>query len=81
MLNCSAKGFPPPTISWTKDNEVLEVNNRIMILENGTLNIISVNFSDVGLYQCIASNDFGGSDSSDEVMIYVFGMSNFQYTR
>nr|XP_020451176.1 matrix-remodeling-associated protein 5-like [Monopterus albus] len=66
-LNCLASGKPPAQISWilpdrTFVREVGTVHtllSPVSLLQNGTLQIHSSNFSSKGDYKCIASNAAG----------------------
>ncbi|KAM9834239.1 matrix-remodeling-associated protein 5 [Syngnathus typhle] len=66
-LDCLASGKPPAQISWilpdgTFVREIGTIHTPIShmsLLENGTLQIRSTNFSSKGDYKCIASNAAG----------------------
>ena len=66
-LGCLASGKPPAQISWilpdrTFVREVGTVHTLLTpmsLLQNGTLQIFSANFSNKGDYKCIASNAAG----------------------
>ncbi|XP_068182597.1 matrix-remodeling-associated protein 5 [Antennarius striatus] len=66
-LDCYASGKPPAQISWILPDRTFlrEVGTRhtvlspMSLLENGTLQIHSPNFSSKGDYKCIASNAAG----------------------
>ena len=66
-LDCLASGKPPAQISWILPDRmfVREVGtvhsplSRMSLLQNGTLQIHSLNFSSKGDYKCIASNAAG----------------------
>uniref|UniRef100_A0A8D3ARY3 Ig-like domain-containing protein n=1 Tax=Scophthalmus maximus TaxID=52904 RepID=A0A8D3ARY3_SCOMX len=66
-LDCLASGKPPAQVSWilpdrTFVREVGSVQTLLSpmsLLQNGTLQIISANFSNKGDYKCIASNAAG----------------------
>ena len=76
-LECSAKGFPQPIISWTKEVEgqtvSLELSGRVQILANGSLFFSEVIMEDLGIYKCTATNSLGNSQESDTAMVMVFG--------
>ena len=77
LLECSARGFPQPIISWTKVVEgqtvSLELGGRVQILENGSLSFSEVIMEDLGIYKCTATNSLGNSQESDAAMVMVFG--------
>lgn len=66
-FDCPASGKPPPQISWILPDRafVREVGtvhtllSPMSLLQNGTLQIHSANFSSKGDYKCIASNAAG----------------------
>lgn len=66
-LDCLASGKPPAQISWILPDKTFvrdmgTVHTRLSpmsLLQNGTLQIISANFSHKGDYKCIASNAAG----------------------
>lgn len=47
---------PPATIAWEKDGSPLKLSSRLVILDQGVLQIKNVLKSDEGNYRCIASN-------------------------
>lgn len=66
-LHCLASGKPPAQISWILPDRTFVREARTIhtllstmsLLQNGTLQIHSVNFSSKGEYKCIASNAAG----------------------
>ncbi|XP_060239862.1 contactin-4 isoform X4 [Meriones unguiculatus] len=65
---CKANGRPKPTYRWLKNGDPLLTRDRIQI-EQGTLNITTVNLSDAGMYQCVAENKHGVIFSSAELSV------------
>ncbi|XP_014822635.1 PREDICTED: vascular endothelial growth factor receptor 1-like isoform X1 [Poecilia mexicana] len=64
-LSCESEGIPPPTITWYKDEQVLQQGSGIVLSEgDGTLHIDRITVDDQGLYTCLASNDRGSAQSS-----------------
>ncbi|XP_048350820.1 matrix-remodeling-associated protein 5 [Sphaerodactylus townsendi] len=66
-MDCQATGIPSPHISWIfPDRKILQTvsttEGRMMLYENRTLSLKDTNFSDRGIYKCIASNT-AGADS------------------
>ncbi|XP_076325900.1 cell adhesion molecule Dscam1-like [Tachypleus tridentatus] len=64
IINCQAKGFPQPVISWKKstgslssDYVTLRTNAHINVMANGSLAIRKVEKSDEGFYMCQAANE------------------------
>ncbi|KAK7882901.1 hypothetical protein WMY93_029075 [Mugilogobius chulae] len=71
-LNCSAEGYPPPTIVWEHSKGAgvpqflpipLNSGSRIQLLSNGSLLIKHVLEDDSGFYLCKVSNDVGADVS------------------
>lgn len=61
-LRCIATGHPLPTMSWRKNSQDLAFDGilpAVLPLGNGTIEIVRMNASHVGRYQCIASNEHG----------------------
>ena len=76
-FNCSAKGNPPPTITWLHNGERVTPSVRVtihssdrVIHSNGTLVIDPVTMMDCGVYHCVANNSLG-SEESDGAMLIV----------
>ena len=59
-LTCEAEGFPSPSIQWEKMNRVTGMFEAISGEISTVFMINSVNFSDFGMYQCVASNVING---------------------
>ena len=72
-LKCPATGVPKPQIVWKKDDEVIELDDRVMIDSQGSLIIVRSRASDSGRYQCQALN-IGGSDF-EESTITILGLN------
>uniref|UniRef100_A0A8C5DD94 Cell adhesion molecule DSCAM n=1 Tax=Gouania willdenowi TaxID=441366 RepID=A0A8C5DD94_GOUWI len=71
-LNCSAEGYPPPTIVWEHSKGagvpqfqpiLLNSGSRVQLLINGSLHIKHVLEDDNGFYLCKVSNDVGADVS------------------
>ncbi|XP_065917647.1 peroxidasin homolog [Dysidea avara] len=62
-LNCNITALPRPEVTWSRDNQSIEYDQRVQLLEDGSLLISDVMLDDVGVYQCVISN-INGSDSS-----------------
>uniref|UniRef100_A0A4W3HDB8 Contactin 4 n=1 Tax=Callorhinchus milii TaxID=7868 RepID=A0A4W3HDB8_CALMI len=69
IIECKPKASPRATISWMKQNEILQENERILILEDGSLRVANVTKRDGGLYTCIAHNSFGSANSTGSLVV------------
>ncbi|XP_077571540.1 hemicentin-1 [Stigmatopora nigra] len=64
-LTCEARGIPPPTLTWMKDNQPLSLHRNLLLDGQETrLQLPDVAPSDAGLYSCVASNQAGSSTKS-----------------
>ncbi|XP_043941249.1 hemicentin-1 [Protopterus annectens] len=71
-LNCEATGFPPPALSWLKDDHSVLLNKNFMIMPGGrTLQISRAKLFDGGKYTCVAMNQAGESKKQIFLTIYV----------
>ena len=61
ILTCQADGFPTPSFSWKFNGNVLNG-----VVQN-TLALTNAEVKDAGNYTCVATNDFGGEESTSVV--------------
>ncbi|XP_055041761.2 hemicentin-1 isoform X1 [Misgurnus anguillicaudatus] len=59
MLNCQAEGEPIPVIEWSRQGRPLLGNDRITVLNNGSLRISGAQKEDTAEYECVARNLLG----------------------
>jgi len=65
VLDCKAKGYPVPTAAWLKDGLPIDTSDpRVSFseyegIENATLRIENLNYSDRADYTCVATNSDG----------------------
>ncbi|XP_053319068.1 contactin-1 [Spea bombifrons] len=64
IIECKPKAAPKPKFSWSKGTELLTNNSRILIWEDGSLEIINITKLDEGSYTCFAENDRGKANST-----------------
>ncbi|XP_057172940.1 neural cell adhesion molecule 1 isoform X10 [Ursus arctos] len=72
-LVCDAKGFPEPTMSWTKDGEQIEDKEDekyIFSDDSSELTIRKVDKNDEAEYVCIAENKAGEQDASIHLKVF-----------
>ncbi|KAK2706695.1 hypothetical protein QYM36_014662 [Artemia franciscana] len=58
-IKCDVEGYPPPLISWYKDEQQVQFNDRIQLSDDSALLIAQSEASDSGTYRCQATNDYG----------------------
>ncbi|CAB3373221.1 Hypothetical predicted protein [Cloeon dipterum] len=66
-LHCTATGHPSPSVTWSRDGKDVRINERVRVLDNGTLTIRHSRVEDSGSYKCSASNFIG----TTQTIIYV----------
>ncbi|KAJ3605604.1 hypothetical protein NHX12_027649, partial [Muraenolepis orangiensis] len=59
LLPCVTLGNPKPDITWLKDDEIIQVSERVSVLDYGSLKIHNLQREDAGHYRCVARNSFG----------------------
>nr|XP_005988243.1 PREDICTED: Down syndrome cell adhesion molecule-like protein 1 [Latimeria chalumnae] len=78
-LMCIAKGAPPPTITWTLDDEPIQRDSghrtNQYTMSDGTtvshMNITSPQIRDGGVYRCAARNSVGGAEYQARINVRV----------
>ncbi|XP_028652751.2 peroxidasin isoform X1 [Erpetoichthys calabaricus] len=73
-FTCRAEGNPKPEIIWLRNNNELDMKDdeRLNLLEDGTLMIQNTQETDQGVYQCMAKN-VAGKVKTPEVTLRYFG--------
>ncbi|MBN3308806.1 CNTN3 protein, partial [Amia calva] len=69
ILECKPQASPKAISLWKKGNEILHRNERITLLEDGTLKITNVTKTDGGTYTCVARNQFGIASTTGRLLI------------
>ena len=58
-LECAARGFPPPAVSWQQEGLPLAESNGTWLEPDGALGLQSLGEASGGLYSCVASSPVG----------------------
>lgn len=71
-LKCIVAGFPPPTVTWYKDNTLITSNSTLNVTftVDGSLTMENVTLLHAGNYRCEASN-YGGVVKSMNMTLHV----------
>eukprot|EP00079_Xenopus_tropicalis_P015270 XP_004912739.1 PREDICTED: immunoglobulin superfamily DCC subclass member 4 isoform X1 [Xenopus tropicalis] len=64
-FECGFSGFPPPEVTWQKDQAPVPAESRFLTLPTGVLQISGVQEKDEGFYRCMATNILNSSYSSE----------------
>lgn len=72
QLPCVAKGYPVPTVTWSKDGASIPFHHRQSVSSDNTLHISKVQKGDAGRYKCTALNSDNKRDEG-YVVVSVFG--------
>lgn len=59
VLDCQARGEPPPAISWSRQGQPVLGDDRVTLLPNGSLRIAPLHREDTSEYECVARNLLG----------------------
>nr|XP_015193244.1 PREDICTED: neural cell adhesion molecule 1 isoform X14 [Lepisosteus oculatus] len=79
VLACDADGYPEPTVTWARDNIILEAGSKYSFNEDGSeMTIKDVKKVDQGDYKCIARNKAG--EKEQEISLNVFVKPKITYT-
>lgn len=70
ILQCPATGTPTPLITWYK-NDILITGDQVglVILEDGSLQILATEADDSATYKCVAENEVGKIDHEVDVKV------------
>ncbi|XP_037919149.1 protein sidekick isoform X4 [Hermetia illucens] len=59
-LHCDVLGEPPPSVTWYRNAEPLDLSvDKYVVKEDNTLIIKKLTMDDSAMFQCLASNDAG----------------------
>ena len=67
-FNCTVSGNPTPRVEWKFEGEILSSGLKYSI-EEGLLTINQLNFSDAGLYSCVATSALGSAEASSSLTV------------
>ncbi|RVE58758.1 hypothetical protein OJAV_G00197900 [Oryzias javanicus] len=76
-LSCPSHGVPPPTITWYKDEQLLQPGSGIVIENDGSLHIDRITAEDQGLYTCQAINERGSAETSAHIWVSSVSETSF----
>uniref|UniRef100_A0A671V2J7 DCC netrin 1 receptor n=1 Tax=Sparus aurata TaxID=8175 RepID=A0A671V2J7_SPAAU len=72
VLECSASGYPTPSIQWRRGEELIQSwNKKFSLLAGSNLVIRSVTDDDSGIYSCTASNKNHNITANAELTVLV----------
>ncbi|KAI4576700.1 hypothetical protein MJT46_002535 [Ovis ammon polii x Ovis aries] len=69
IIECKPKAAPKPKFLWSKGTERLVNSSRILIWEDGSLEINNITRSDGGVYTCFVENNKGKANSTGTLVI------------
>uniref|UniRef100_A0A8C3DQA4 Hemicentin-1 n=1 Tax=Corvus moneduloides TaxID=1196302 RepID=A0A8C3DQA4_CORMO len=73
LLDCQARGEPPPTISWSRQGQPVLGDDRVTLLPNGSLRIAALQREDTSEYECVARNLLGSVLVTAPLTVQVHG--------
>ncbi|XP_031556797.1 protein amalgam-like, partial [Actinia tenebrosa] len=73
VLSCTADGYPPPSISWTKADGVIKAGHTVA---GGTLRIPDAIKTDAAKYICTAKNTYDSREHTDSATATVIVKCN-----
>ncbi|XP_068950931.1 contactin-1 isoform X1 [Petaurus breviceps papuanus] len=69
LIECKPKAAPKPKFSWSKGTEWLVNSTRILIWNDGSLEIRNITRADEGTYTCFAENNRGKANNTGTLLI------------
>ncbi|WAR30600.1 HMCN1-like protein [Mya arenaria] len=72
ILHCPASGTPPPIITWYKDGVLISGEQLdVVILEDGSLQLLAADAEDSGSFRCVAENQAGTVSHEVDLKVWV----------
>ncbi|XP_078579186.1 neogenin-like isoform X7 [Branchiostoma floridae x Branchiostoma japonicum] len=68
-FECDVYAKPAPQISWIKNGDTVIPSDYFQIQNGQNLRILGLVRSDEGMYQCVATNEYGSIQSSAQLII------------
>ena len=68
-IQCPTSGVPPPSVTWTKDDQEILGGDRYKVQDDASLVIDYADENISGRYTCTSSNVAGNSSASSVVQI------------
>lgn len=68
-LQCRARGYPVPVVTWYKDQIKLNKTEHASIFSDGKLSIEKLKAGDSGVYTCKALNNMGMDKKHVEIKV------------
>ena len=68
-IQCPTSGVPTPTVTWTKDGQVIPNGGKYKVQEDGSLVISEAGGDDNGKYTCTADSVAGKNSVSSMVQV------------
>lgn len=68
-FNCSVSGYPIEQVTWYKNAQPLDGDDRVTVYENGTMVVGGMRRDDRGMYQCVASNSWQTQEATMQLSL------------
>ncbi|KAM9366905.1 ADAMTS-like protein 3 [Symphorus nematophorus] len=68
-IRCPAEGVPPPIISWSRNGNLLQLDDRVSWDDSGGLHILQPNKYEGGQYKCTAVNIHGSDTETSRLSV------------
>lgn len=68
-LQCRARGYPVPVVTWYKDQIKLNKTEHVSVFSDGKLSIEKLASGDSGVYTCKALNNMGMDKKHVEIKV------------